>query len=449
MATCIVCRNDSETLVNTICVPCYANALKSGKKSLCHGCKTVIPIGSKLCMKCHEKGVKVPQQYVKLKQLAEEAQGRAYPGRATQRPESAAVSFSPEDLTLELLHQRTLELRQADLDMERATLDGFKNSRSMYDDMAARFPLLETSMKVNLGRLKTDIASHFEEFRTRLLEEVTKLPPRILNIVANDVHVSTTDKHFKFIELVRILSTSYNERSLPVYVFGPAGSAKTTAAHQAAEALSQRFAAQAVCVQTSKFDLIGGYNAHGDYVTTMLRDFVENGGVFLLDEIDNGNPNVLAVLNSIIEQDIVPFPDKMVSKHKDFKLIAAANTIGAGADRQYVGRNQLDGATLSRFVYLEWPYDEKLEKQLAGKYQQWCRFVQLLRYEVNKTNMRCIISTRAVIQGAALFGAGFDWDYVANATIFHRMSNEDKAKLENIFNRNNPNFLRSQQQNEL
>jgi cobaltochelatase CobS len=41
-------------------------------------------------------------------------------------------------------------------------------------------------------------------------------------------------------------------------------------------------------------------------------------------------------------------------------IVATANTFGTGADRVYVGSLQIDGATLDRFAFLEWPYDEGL-----------------------------------------------------------------------------------------
>jgi hypothetical protein len=46
-------------------------------------------------------------------------------------------------------------------------------------------------------------------------------------------------------------------------------------------------------------------------------------------------------------------------------VCAAANTYGTGADALYVGRNQLDAATLDRFYVVEMDYDRKLEAKLA------------------------------------------------------------------------------------
>ena len=111
-----------------------------------------------------------------------------------------------------------------------------------------------------------------------------------------------------------------------------------------------------------------GFNdATGKPVHTELRRAWENGGVFLCDEIDAGNANVLATLNALLSQPIAAFPDGMVARHQNFAFLAAGNTTGAGADMKFVGRNQLDGATLDRFVFVFWEYDEDFEVHVAGE----------------------------------------------------------------------------------
>ena len=56
-----------------------------------------------------------------------------------------------------------------------------------------------------------------------------------------------------------------------------------------------------VCLTTSESKLLG-YNgvSDGKYVRSPLPEAYEFGGVFLLDEIDLGNPGILAVLNQLM-----------------------------------------------------------------------------------------------------------------------------------------------------
>ena len=120
--------------------------------------------------------------------------------------------------------------------------------------------------------------------------------------------------------------------------------------------------------------------------------------MFLLDEIDAGNANTLVFINAALSGNICSVPNRqdktIAEKHPNFVCIAAANTFGNGADRQYVGRNQLDAATLDRFrigtIYMN--YDAKLEERIVDKdVLSWGRRVREI---INANKMRRIVSTR-------------------------------------------------------
>ena len=164
------------------------------------------------------------------------------------------------------------------------------------------------------------------------------------------------------------------------FLIGPAGSFKTSAAAKVAEALGRPFHMDSMSEGKTPFDLLGFNDATGKPVHTELRKAWEHGGVFLCDEMDAGNANVLATLNALLSQPIAAFPDGMIPRHDAFVFIAAGNTTGAGADMKFVGRNQLDGATLDRFVFVFWEIDEDFELFVAGEDQQeWTRYVQKCR----------------------------------------------------------------------
>jgi hypothetical protein len=191
-----------------------------------------------------------------------------------------------------------------------------------------------------------------------------------------------------------------------------------------AKALKRKFYCESVS-QQSPVSLLKGYmDATGKYVSTNFRNAFEKGGVFLLDEMDAGNPNVITALNAAVATDAgmsVSFPDGMVKKHEEFVCIAAANTVGRGADREYVGRNPLDAASLDRFVFIEWEYDETFEVELCkaqGYDMKWVRHVQSCRKAVSDLKVRLVISPRASFTGARLLAAGREWEEVEAATIF-------------------------------
>jgi cobaltochelatase CobS len=210
------------------------------------------------------------------------------------------------------------------------------------------------------------------------------------------------------------------------FLVGPAGSGKTTLALQVAETLKRKFYAENRV--TSEYKLLGYMDATGKYVRTQFREAYEKGGVFLLDEVDASDPDVLTTFNSALANGMCPFPDRLVNAHKDFVALAAGNTYGRGADRQYVGRNQLDAATLDRFVVIEVDYDEVAELAWATD-DDWTLYVQQVRKAVNEEKVRHIVSPRASIFGGRLLAAGMERSLVEERCIWKGLDPTNKARV--------------------
>jgi hypothetical protein len=211
------------------------------------------------------------------------------------------------------------------------------------------------------------------------------------------------------------------------FLVGPAGSGKTTLAEQIAETLKRKFYMEARV--TSEFKLIGFTDAHGHVVRTQFREAYEHGGVFLFDEIDASDPDALTAFNAALANGRCAFPDALVKAHKDFVAIAAGNTFGRGADRQYVGRNQLDAATLDRFAVFEIDYDEQLERQLCTD-ADWVKRVQRVRRAMEEEKVRHIVSPRASIYGARLLAAGMGRDKVEEAVIWKGLDESNRTRVQ-------------------
>jgi hypothetical protein len=217
---------------------------------------------------------------------------------------------------------------------------------------------------------------------------------------------------------------------LDTFLVGPSGSGKTFVGDSVAKGLGLKFYFTSVGLQTTKSDLMGYLDAHGQYVPSHLRKAYENGGLFLLDEIDAGNPNVLTVINALLSNNVGSFPDQIIKRHEDFVFMCAGNTYGRGADRKYVGRNPIDGATLDRFVVFNFDYDENLEYDLAPN-KDWCRKVQRIRAAVYKLGENVIVSTRAIIRGGVLLSNGFkDENALKDMLIYRGVSKDVKDKVE-------------------
>lgn len=168
--------------------------------------------------------------------------------------------------------------------------------------------------------------------------------------------------HSAFADLLLLL-----DAGLPVWLQGPPGTGKSTMAEQAARALSTTFHPLSCHEMMTRTDLFGYRDAAGNDHRTPLWDAYENGGVFLLDEVDNGNPNLLAALNSAMSNGHCVFGSgTVVPRHPDFRVIATANTAGLGPEAGYIGRNGVDLATRDRFVTVLVPIDPVLEAALAA-----------------------------------------------------------------------------------
>jgi cobaltochelatase CobS len=223
---------------------------------------------------------------------------------------------------------------------------------------------------------------------------------------------------------------------LAVLLVGPAGTGKSHAAETVADALNLAFYMISVGSQTSKSDLMGYMTANGGYVRTQFREAYENGGVFLLDEADAGNSNVLILLNAALSNGHMAFPDKMVKAHPNFRMIAAATTFGNGASRQYVGRNQLDAATLDRFCTLSWDIDDKIEASMAGtkpEGKKWLSVVRTVRKRVtDELELRIVISPRATLRGATLLEAGIPFEEVLKIALTGNIPDSSRKEIENL-----------------
>jgi hypothetical protein len=281
-----------------------------------------------------------------------------------------------------------------------------------------------------------------DEDRVRaIVREEVPAPPTIRVVVPDRPEVEIGRQHCRFPLLLQVLACRLN-----ALLVGPAGTGKTTAARKAAEALGLSFACLSVGPQTSKSDLLGFVDAGGTYRETLFVRAYRDGGVFLLDEVDAGNAGVLTVLNAALAGDVMATPAGMIQRSERFIVVAGANTYGQGASRQYVGRNQLDAATLDRFAVLDWPIDEGLEASLIGEpamatpfeiqkggvtsNARWLARVRAVRASVEKQQVRAVVSPRATMAGAALLAAGVGLHWVEEMVLWRGMAADARARVE-------------------
>jgi cobaltochelatase CobS len=221
-----------------------------------------------------------------------------------------------------------------------------------------------------------------------------------------------------------------------VMMVGPAGTGKSTIAEQAAESLGLASYSISLSPQTPASQIIGYMQAQGEYVRTLFREAYENGGLFHFDEVDNAHPSVLAVINAALANGHMAFPDQMVKRHDDFRVVASANTYGRGATRAYVGRQAIDAATLDRFTMITIEIDEALESALVAAtgvetslQRRILGTVRKMRKNADKHGLNVVVSPRASVGMGRLLAAGMNWEAASDARLKRGLDESTWNKL--------------------
>lgn len=219
----------------------------------------------------------------------------------------------------------------------------------------------------------------------------------------------------------------------PVYLHGPAGSGKSTAAYQVAEALGLRYRMIQFGPASQIHEIMGYKDANGNYHSTPFRETWEHGGVILLDEYD-ASGEVMVAMNGALANGLCVFPDspEPVKRHADCIIIAAGNTVAKGPSDEYTARQRLDQATIDRFAFLAWGYDEAMELQAAGTDQAaWVKHVQKIRKAIQTLGPSApdvLVTPRASIAGAAMLRENPDTPYTLIEDLFVWQGCDDDGK---------------------
>ncbi len=260
--------------------------------------------------------------------------------------------------------------------------------------------------------------------------------------VIKKVHALRSPKHMHSPLLDACIAAN-----IPAYLYGEAGSGKTTAAEIAASTRGLPSRSTTFTPTASDIKLLGYRDGNGKYNSTGFREIWEGGGIFMMDEIDNGNPNMVVVMNNALEKSEAEFPDGLVKRHENTRIVAGANTIGKGATAMYVGRSPLDAATLDRFAMIPWDIDpwlesliinvknpepqEKIEIKEGGvpKRGEWLDEVRGFRDRAAVNGMKIIVSQRATINGVKLAREGVGMKWLSEMLIYRGMNDTDRKKL--------------------
>lgn len=310
------------------------------------------------------------------------------------------------------------------------------DSRPAEVTSASSIKTMGTLERAILDLVGNDIQARLEEIETKLGETSGESSYRGIEIKTpaktNRIEGLT---HECFEHVLRLASQRQN-----ILLVGPAGTGKTHLAAQIAEALGLQFAFISASAGMSEAALEGhllptGESGRFEYCTSQFVFMYENGGVFLIDELDSADANLMTIINSALANGHMAinkrFGNPIAKRHADFVCIAAANTFGHGPNRTYAGRQQLDAATLDRFragvVYVD--YDAKIEeKTIRAELLAWGRDI---RSKIAAHGLRRIMSTRFLKNYSVMIDA-YPSHYsleTAKETYFSDWSIDEKAKV--------------------
>lgn len=287
--------------------------------------------------------------------------------------------------------------------------------------------IAEAVAKISVGSVMEVVKPSIDSY----IKETYGMIPKVLEVKTpsgiNQVKGITGDVFETVLPLV--------SDGIPVFLSGPAGCGKNVICKQVAEALGLEFYfSNAV---TQEYKITGFIDANGTYQQTQFYQAFTKGGVFMLDEIDASTPEVLVLLNAAIANGYFDFPTGRVEAHKDFRIVAAGNTYGTGADAEYTGRFQQDASSLDRFCVIDVTYDKKVEEAIADGDMDVLNFIRDFRKAVKKAQINFTVSYRA-IERLVKMTSIFDIGKAVKLAILRGMEKDDaKLVLSNMVVSNN------------
>lgn len=270
---------------------------------------------------------------------------------------------------------------------------------------------------------ETAINKAMDEVFPTIQEKIEKeygFLPKVHEIKINDkptVELNET-LHEKFDEVLKIVSLD-----IPVFLTGAAGTGKNVICKQVAKSLGLDFYFTNAVSQ--EYKLTGFIDANGKYQETQFYKAFTQGGLFFLDEMDASIPEVLVILNAAIANRYFDFPNGKVEAHPDFRVIAAGNTNGLGADNAYTGRYCLDRASLDRFALVDIDYSLEIEKSLCNGNMELIDFVHAFRKACSEAGIDCLCSYRTIERISKLENVFNNLKEILNISLVKGLSDED------------------------
>ena len=179
-------------------------------------------------------------------------------------------------------------------------------------------------------------------------------------LTEHDEHVPDIDPAYRFEQSVTLALLAGFMRNRRVLIQGLHGTGKSTHIEQVAARLNWPCVRVNLDGQLSRMDLIGRDSVtlrDGKQVTEFAEGIlpwaIQRPVALVLDEYDAGRPDVMFVIQRLLEQDgklTLLDQNRVITPHPGFRLFATSNTVGLGnLNGLYHGVQRLNHAQIDRW----------------------------------------------------------------------------------------------------
>jgi len=263
------------------------------------------------------------------------------------------------------------------------------------------------------------------------------------------INLPALSKYYWYDPVVAPVVKSSIEKSKNLYLYGPTGCGKTSIVENICNELGRKYLPINFNEEISADDFYGVYslkNGNTVFEDGFLLTAMKNGYVLLIDEFDVAPPEILFVLQRVLEHKslVIPKINQVIQPSPNFCIVATANTYGKGDwTTLYQGVRSQNEATYDRWDYvvsMDYPPKEaesKILSTVTGVTTVWADKISELAFLVRQSDSKVYstFSTRRCISLANAYLDLKDIWLALKVTVFDRVSYEDGRYIYEIASR--------------
>lgn len=282
-------------------------------------------------------------------------------------------------------------------------------------------------------------------------------PIPVTVLAPNEVHanmIPDVDPNYLFnVDILKSLMMGLEMR-IPVYLWGHAGTGKTTIFEQIAARTRRPMLRVQHTANMEEEHIVGGWRLRDGKTIFELGPLamaMKFGWLYMADEYDFGRPEVTSVYQAVLEGKPLVIKEadhdnRVIRPHPDFRICATGNTNGQGDDTGlYQGTNMQNAANYERFGVVEqMPYmEKKLEARLVSQQasiplkdaEKLVDFASRVRAEFDGGRLGNPISPRSLIYAAQIGVARSNYRIGLEKAFINRLSATDRESASQLAQR--------------